>query len=76
MSKLDRDLKAIMEDAFSNGEKLLKELWPVIIDEDMDEDEKTQHLFETLKKSKPKTYDDYIHDIKRAFIDDGWTEPS
>jgi hypothetical protein len=72
MSKLDRDLKAVMEDAFSNGERLLKEMLPVIVDEDMDEDEKMQHLIKTLEKSKPKTYEDYIHDIKRAFIEDGW----
>jgi len=72
MSKLDRELKEIMDEAFSNGEKLLKVLLPIIVDEDMDEDEKMQFLVKTLEKMKPKSYDDYIHDIKRAFIDDGW----
>ena len=75
MSKLNNDLKAVMEDVFGQGEKLLKELLPVIVDEDMDEDEKMQILALALEKSKPKTYDDYIHDIKQAFRNDGWIEP-
>lgn len=75
MSKLDRDLKAVMEDAFSQGEHLLKELFPVMISEDLDEEEKTAKVLGALQKSKPKTFDAYIHDIKRAFIEDGWKQP-
>jgi hypothetical protein len=38
MSKLDRDLKAVMEDAFAQGEKLLKEFVPILIDDEIDSD--------------------------------------
>lgn len=72
MSKLDRELKDVMDDAFAQGEALIKALLPLFLDDEIDEDEKMQKLGEALEKSKPKTYDDYIHDIKRAFIDDGW----
>lgn len=74
MSKLDRELKEIMDDAFSQGERLIKELLPLFLDEDKDEDEKMAALTKVLEQSKPKTYDDYIHDIKRAFIEDGWKQ--
>lgn len=72
MSKLDKDLKEVMDDSFSQGEKLFKELIPVIVDEDMDEDEKMGRINSVVSEMKPKSYDDYIHDIKRAFIADGW----
>jgi hypothetical protein len=75
MSRLNNDLKAVMDDAFSQGEKLLKELIPVLVDDDLDEDEKMQKLSASLEQAKPKTYDDYIHDIKQAFRNDGWIEP-
>lgn len=76
MSKLDRDLKGIMEEAFAAGEKALKMLVPTLLDDDIDEDEKMKRLAETLQAEKPKTYDDYIHDIKQAFVNDGWTSPA
>jgi hypothetical protein len=75
MSKLDRDIKGIMEEAFEAGEKLVSQMVPILIDDDIDEDEKMQKLSEAILGSKPKTYDDYIHDIKQAFKNDGWTPP-
>ena len=72
MTKLDRELKEIMEDAFEQGGKLMKKIGPLIFDEEKDEDEKMTLLLQIVNDSKPKTFDDYIHDIKRAFIDDGW----
>lgn len=76
MSKLNNDLKAVMDDIFSQGETLLKELVPLLVNDELDEDEKMQKLADSLAASKPKTYDDYIHDIKQAFRNDGWKEPS
>lgn len=73
MSKLDRDLRAVMEDAFSQGERLLKALVPILISDELTDEEKQEKLAQVLLESKPKTYDDYVHDIKRAFKEDGWT---
>jgi hypothetical protein len=72
MSKLDRELKEIFEEAGAYAEPLMLQviLW---MDEDVDNIEERTLAY--IKEHKPKTFDDYIRDIKRAFKDDGWTEP-
>lgn len=75
MSKIDRDIKDVLDDAFSQGEKLLKEILPLLLDENKAEDEKMTALSDALTKSKPKSYDDYINDLKLVFKQNGWTEP-
>lgn len=75
MSKLDREIKAVMEEALENGQELMKIIFPIMLNEDMDEDEKTQKLAEIMEANKPKEYDDYVRDMKLVFQNNGWTEP-
>lgn len=75
MSKLDNDIKAIIDDMAEQAKSLVPKLLTVMADDDLDEDELTTKLALVMEESKPKTYDVYIHDIKQAFRNDGWKEP-
>jgi hypothetical protein len=72
MSRLDRELTAIFEEAGKYAEPLMVQVikW---IEADVDNIEELTLNY--IKEHKPKTYDDYIRDIKRAFREDGWIPP-
>lgn len=72
MSKLDRELTAVFEEAGAYAKPLMIQVikW---MDEDVDDLEARVTAY--IEEHEPKTFDDYIRDIKRAFRDDGWKEP-
>lgn len=75
MSKLDSDLKAVIDDMAEQAQILVPKLLAVMADDELDEDAMTAKISRIMEDSKPKTYDVYIHDIKQAFRNDGWKEP-
>lgn len=75
MSRLDNDIKAVIDDMAEQAQTLLPKLLAVMVDDELDEDDIMQKIASIMEESKPKTYDIYIHDIKQAFRNDGWREP-
>lgn len=75
MSKLDRELKAIIDDMGAQAEQLLPKMLVIMIDEDIEDDKKMAELSKMMSDAKPKTYDVYIRDMKQVFREAGWIEP-
>lgn len=75
MSKLDREIKAIIDDMSAQASELLPKLLVKITDEDLGEDEIMDAVAIIIKKSQPKTYDVYVADLKQVFREAGWIEP-
>ncbi len=75
MSKLDREITAIFEEAFGTAQEMVPIVMGWMAEEDMTSEELTKRTADYMKEHKPKTYEDYIHDLKRVFKEDGWVEP-
>jgi len=73
MSKLDRELTAIFEEAGAYAKPMMIQVikW---MEEDVDNLDEL--VLKYIEENEPKTFDDYIRDIKQAFKADGWTEPT
>lgn len=75
MSKLDRELKAIIDEMGESAKQLVPKLLAVMVDDDLGEDEQLAKFETIMQDVKPKTYDVYIADIKQVFREAGWIEP-
>lgn len=76
MSRIDRELKSIIDDMAEQANKLLPELFNILLDDDVSEEIKNSKLQTFFEELKPKTYDVYISDIKNVFRNNGWIEPN
>lgn len=75
MSKLDREISAVIDDAGSQGQVIVPKLFSVMMNDELSENEITDRVEELLKDLKPKTYDVYVSDMKNVFRQNGWKEP-
>lgn len=75
MSKLDREIKAIIDDMAEQAQKLVPKLLAVMTDNSLSEEEGIVKITQLLEEAKPKTYEVYIADLKQVFKEAGWTSP-
>jgi len=74
MSKLDREIKAVFDEAFVTAEKIIPKMLGYMIE--LEGDELAEKIAEMLIEMKPKDYDDYIADLKIIFEQAGWIAPN
>lgn len=75
MSKLDREIKAIIDDMTEDGLGLAKKMFAIMIDDDLSKSEVDAKLAVVMDEAKLTTYDEYIADLKQVFREAGWKEP-
>lgn len=75
MSKLDREIKAIIDDMASQAQELVPKMLAILVDDELSEDELNAKLAKVMEDSRPKTYDIYIADLKQVFREAGWVAP-
>jgi hypothetical protein len=75
MSKIDRELKAVIDDMAEQANALIPKMLAIMVDDDKDDDDKIAQVSKLMQDAQPKTYDVYIADIKQIFRQAGWTEP-
>lgn len=76
MSKIDREIKAIIDDMGTQAQVIVPKLFAVMIDDDLDEDAQTTKIAKLMEEIQPKTYEIYIADLKQVFREAGWKEPT
>lgn len=76
MSKLDREIKAIIEDMSTQAQVLVPKMLAIMVNDELDEEEQMAKIAELMEQSQPKTYDVYISDLKQVFREAGWKEPA
>ena len=72
MSKLDREIRAVFDEAAAFAEPLI-----VLVAKWLEEgeDDIQGKTIDYIEEHKPKTYDDYTADLKLIFKQNGWIEP-
>jgi hypothetical protein len=75
MSKINREIKAVLEDIEAQAKEIMPELIILLTDPKTTDDEKRIKVIEYMDRIKPKTYDTYINDLKLVFKQNGWTAP-
>ena len=75
MSKLDREINAVLDDCFKGAQDTLPKIIAIMLDEDLDQKDIEKKVLEFMEVAKPKTYDDYVNDLKLVFKQNGWAEP-
>jgi len=75
MSKLDREITAVIDDIGNQAKDITPKLLMIMIDDDLSDTEKTSKMEKMIKESLPKTYETYIADLKQVFKEAGWKEP-
>lgn len=75
MSKLDREIKAIIDDMAEQAQELVPKMLAIMVDDELSEQEQMNKLAEMMEESRPKTYDIYIDDLKQVFTEAGWLPP-
>ena len=75
MSKIDREITAVLDDMGTQAAELVPKMFAKMADDDLGEEEMFRALATLMEETKPKTYDDYIKDLKLVFKQNGWLEP-